>query len=308
MFMMNTDSYRFETRDQLESDGWTLAGNTFEHRTPGAVERMLPLYEAKMIHHFDHRWATYEGTGTRDLTATEHDDPDRFALPRYWVRESDVTARLVNRWSAGWLWGYREIARSTDDRTLVTGPIPLSAVGNKYPLLIGGPDVSVLGTALSSIVVDFLARQKIGGTSMSQFIVQQLPAPPPAVFTSRCPWDDSVAYTAWITARALELIYTADDMTPFARDQGDDGPPFRWDVSRRTQLRAELDACFLHLYGLGREDAAYVLDTFPIANRKDPGLIRRVLTAYDALADAARTGEPFQSPLNPPPGRGRRHG
>ena len=30
-------------------------------------EVWLPLYEAKMIHHFDHRWATYEGTETKDL-------------------------------------------------------------------------------------------------------------------------------------------------------------------------------------------------------------------------------------------------
>ena len=61
-------------------------------------------------------------------------------------------------------------------------------------------------------------------------------------------------------------------MAPFARDLGDDGPPFRWDVERRAQLRAELDACFFHLYGLDRDDTEYVLGTFPIANRKDPGL------------------------------------
>ena len=51
-------------------------------------------------------------------------------------------------------------------------------------------------------------------------------------------------------------------------------------------LRAELDACFFHLYGLDRNDTEYVLGTFPIANRKDPGLTARVLAVYDAMAIA----------------------
>ena len=45
---------------------------------------MLPLYEAKMIHHFDHRLGTYEGQteaqanmGTLPrLTPEQQDDPD----------------------------------------------------------------------------------------------------------------------------------------------------------------------------------------------------------------------------------------
>ena len=41
----------------LNDDGWTLTGNVFVRDG----KRMLPLYEAKMIHHFDHRYGTYEG-------------------------------------------------------------------------------------------------------------------------------------------------------------------------------------------------------------------------------------------------------
>ena len=57
MFDMTNDSHLFRTRDELEADGWHLDGNIF---TKGR-DRMLPLYEAKMIHHYDHRWATYDG-------------------------------------------------------------------------------------------------------------------------------------------------------------------------------------------------------------------------------------------------------
>ncbi|MFP5406195.1 MAG: hypothetical protein ACLGHY_07595, partial [Gammaproteobacteria bacterium] len=36
---------------------------------PRDPARYVPLYEAKMIHQFDHRWATYDGAGARDLRA-----------------------------------------------------------------------------------------------------------------------------------------------------------------------------------------------------------------------------------------------
>src|SRR5690606_26610994 len=74
MFHMSNDSHLFHTREELEADGWELHGNVFERSvTPHEklqinhdvthTERMLPLYEAKMIHHYDTRWATYEPDG-----------------------------------------------------------------------------------------------------------------------------------------------------------------------------------------------------------------------------------------------------
>ena len=67
----------------------------------------------------------------------------------------------------------------------------------------------------------------------------------------------------------LQLTYTAHDMAPLARDLGYDGPPLKWDPEQRRHLRARLDALYFHLYGLSREDASYVLDTFPIVRRQD---------------------------------------
>jgi hypothetical protein len=105
----------------------------------------------------------------------------------------------------------------------------------------------------------------------------------------------------------LELTYTAWDLQPFARDCGYDGPPFRWDPERRFLLRCELDAAFFHLYGISRDDAAYILDTFPIVRRKDEERFgeyrtqRVILEIYDALAESARTGQPYRTRLDPPP-------
>ena len=101
MFHMTNDSSLFRTREQLEADGWTLDGNVFRRGN----DVYLPLYEAKLFHHFDHRWATHDGLDTRDLTSTEKGNPEAFALPRYWVPADEVAARLADKWRHGWLLG-----------------------------------------------------------------------------------------------------------------------------------------------------------------------------------------------------------
>jgi len=79
-------------------------------------------------------------------------------------------------------------------------------------------------------------------------------------------------------------------------------------------LQFELDAAFLHLYGVSRDDARYLLETFSIVRRKDEArygeyrTMRLILEVYDAMAKATETGEPYQTVLDPPPGQGPRHG
>jgi len=102
-------------------------------------------------------------------------------------------------------------------------------------------------------------------------------------------------------------------METLVQDLGEDGPPFRWDEERRLLMRSELDAAYFHLYGIEREDADYIMETFPIVKRKDVeryGSFRTkelILQVYDAMAEAIRTGEPYQTILDPPPGCGPRH-
>lgn len=51
MLHMANHSGLFRERDTLEAEGRVLDGNIFVR----GDERMLPLVEAKMVHHFDHR-------------------------------------------------------------------------------------------------------------------------------------------------------------------------------------------------------------------------------------------------------------
>ncbi|GAB4273669.1 MAG: N-6 DNA methylase [Candidatus Promineifilaceae bacterium] len=315
MFHMSNDSGLFRTRAQLEKEGGRLDGNRFVRG--GQV--YLPLYEAKMLHQFDHRWATYEGLDTRDATPEEKDDPAFTVLPRYWVAEEEVGGRLARR--SGWLLGFRDIARSTDERTAIFSVLPETAVGHKAPLIFIGADFEYLSYCFTanaiSFAFDYVTRQSVGGTSLSYFILKQLPVLPPQTYRQPSPWQpipnrqssisNPQSLAAWLLPRVLELTYTAYDLRPFAQECGYHGPPFRWDEERRFLLRCELDAAYFHLYGIARDDVAYIMDTFPIVRRKDEDAYgeyrtrRVILEIYDEMGAAIQSGRPYQTRLNPPP-------
>jgi len=306
MFHMTNDSSLFRTREELEAEGFTLDRNVFRR----GDEAYLPLYEAKMVHHFDHRWASYTGERISDVSARDKADPRLRVFPRYWVAAKDVAERLVG-WERPWLLGFRDVTNATNERTVIPAVIPRHGVGNKLPLLILERDPALaafLGASLSSLALDFVARQKVGGTNLNFFLVEQLPVLPPSTYDRRAPWDQDRTLADWLIPRVLELTYTAWDLVGFADDLGYGGQPFRFDEERRAVLRAELDACFFHLYGIEREDVDYILDTFPIVARHDVAEFgecrtkRLVLERYDAMTKATATHEPYECPLDPPPG------
>ncbi|MGH8012604.1 MAG: Eco57I restriction-modification methylase domain-containing protein, partial [Candidatus Binataceae bacterium] len=97
MFHMSNDSHLFRTREQLERDGWKLDGNIFVK----GHGRYLPLYEAKLFHQFDHRFATYaesagEAQAVHDIADSEKVDLSTVVLPRYWVSGEHVEERVDN--------------------------------------------------------------------------------------------------------------------------------------------------------------------------------------------------------------------
>jgi hypothetical protein len=60
----------------------------------------LPLYEAKMIHQFDHRWASYRVEDGKDTTGdvalVDKQNPDFCVIPRYWISARSVYLRTAN--------------------------------------------------------------------------------------------------------------------------------------------------------------------------------------------------------------------
>ncbi|NUY34921.1 N-6 DNA methylase [Paraburkholderia sp. JPY303] len=236
----------------------------------------LPLYEAKMIHHFDHRWASYCPDGSiGDVTDDRKMDPDFRVTPRYWVNAAEVESRLAEKsWNRGWLMGWRDIALRSVERTVIASVVPRVGVGNKMPLFLFDSRIKPIQTAafyanLVALVFDFVARQKIGGTSLNYFYIKQFPVLPPERYT-----DGDLAF---IVPRVLELTYTAHELQPWAHDLGFAGAPFPWDPERRAFLRSELDAYYARLYGLTRDELRYILDPADVMGNDYPSETFRVL-------------------------------
>jgi hypothetical protein len=298
MFDMATDSGLFRTSEQLAAEGLVRDGVDWVGQpgiaprqavlaiaggrdtvslpldgAPAQRRRYVPLYEAKMIHQFDHRWATYDGSEARDSTLAEKRDPDFEPTPRYWLPATEVTAALpAHVRSRGWLMGWRDICRSTDERTMITSIIPFTAVGHTTPLLmcqLPSPKQAALFANFNSIVLDYIARQKIGGTHLTYGFLMQFAVLPPSRYS-----DAALNY---VVPRVLELTYTSHALAPFARDLGFDGPPFLWDEVRRPLLRAELDAWYARAYGLTRDELRYILDPTDIHRPDYPSETFRVL-------------------------------
>jgi hypothetical protein len=234
----------------------------------------LPLYEAKLIHHYDHRWATYSADGaSHGVTIAEKQDPSFQIRPRYWVEHSEVQTRLrAQGWDRQWLMGWRDICRSTDERTVIASAAPIAAIGHTMPIFFSQEEPRLLSCFLGNwqcLVLDFNARNKIGGTHLTYSYLKQFPFLPPSAYTQ--------AAIDFIQPRVLELTYTSRDLKPWAADLGYDGPPFRFDPERRALLRAELDAFYAHLYGLNRDELRYILDPADVMGPDYPSETFRVL-------------------------------
>lgn len=275
--------------------------------------RYLPLYEAKFVHQFNHRFASFRISETDkvdDSRDSDLIDPNFRVESRYWLESEVLATRFPGKWFLAW----RDITCATNERTSIAAIIPAYPCAHTLSLVDSLSAINAIGlvACLNSVAYDFCARQKVSGTHLNHGIWKQLPVPPPDRYSQLCTWSGDVqskgTYQQFLLPRTLELTYTSWDLEPFARDCGYAGAPFLWDEERRFMLRTELDAAFFHVYGLNRDDAAYILDTFPIVRRKDEQKFdgeyktkTAILEVYDALAEATRTGQPYQTRLDPPP-------
>lgn len=304
---------------ELRDEGWELAGNTFTRDG----ERMLPLYEPAMVDLFDHE----------------------VSRPRYWIAERGPVAvqrkgETVQRpgvadrlaelgWNWKWLCAWRAPmpvapvpVAPGPERPGLDGPgtgrmtvavfLPRAAAAGSLPLMLPRvvpPFAAALIAAQSSLVFEYVARQKIDGPVVRAAHWKQLPVPSPDVLEPHLPF---------LVPRVLELVYTSADMGPFASDLDDTGEPFAWDPDRRASLRAELDAFFFGMYGIERrDDVEYIIDTLQAgAGGLDRGESQGgygggrakglILAAYDRMAEAAGSGSQYETRIYPPPGHGPR--
>jgi hypothetical protein len=282
MFHMTNDSGLFRTRAELEEQegAWPTGGNRFGSRSGDWV----PLYVGRMVHQFDHRAASVEvneanvhnAAFSGGVTAAEKASPTFSPTPQFWVPAQNVDLPTDTKWAIG----FRDIARSTDVRTMIAAAVPSYGFGNTLPILKPeeGADFRANGylllANLNSLIFDFVTRQKAQSTHLNWYIVEQLPVVTAERFATVTFGSKTAASV--VRDAVLELTYTASDMAPFARDigyvdaAGEVRPPFVWNDDRRLHLRAKLDAIFFNLYGVtDRADVRYIYSTFPIVEREE---------------------------------------
>ena len=308
--------------DAPEGNPWDIAFVSMLHMANDSSlfldtqpPQAVPLYEGKMIHQFDHRHGTYEGqtraqanVGVLPQPSDEQkSDPTYATRPQYWVELSEVKERLRNRWDREWLICWRDITSSVAIRTMIAAAIPRVATNNKLPIALSeDANLPLLLANLNSFAFDWQARQKLGGTGFTFYVLKQLPVLAPLAYSDAPPWL-GVSLGSWLRKYIVELTYTSWEMEQFAVDLGWRGGPFLWSRARRSTLRAEVDSAFFHLYGLARDDVEHVLESFWIVrhnDERDHGDYRTkglILSAYDAMARAS-TSRPFVSSLTREPG------
>ena len=304
MFHMKAASGLFRTSEKLEQDGcFRVAGNIYkrgkERVLPLYVGRMIGHFN----HRANSVEVSPEGVRyphiSRETIEAELRNPDFAPEPEYWVDEREMEKRLPDGLREGggldWFLGFRSITNPTNERCIVAALIPRAACGNNLPLLLPEtpprPKASegeraldkwqrqcaaalekyranapLYAANLCSFALDYICRQKMQGTNMNFYIMEQLPVIPVSAYSRKFGTKTAADI---VREHVLRLTYVSEDMRPFARDQGFDANPRQWDETERTHLRARLDALYFILYGFARKDVDYVLSTFPIALRNE---------------------------------------
>jgi len=344
-----------KANDGVSTWGWTswqMFNETHEAKelieySDLPVEDVDRLYEAKLVHQFDHRYASYASHQPNTCADAQKVDPSFEVRTRYFVRRSIWSERVVPRNEGrGWILGVRLITNASNERTMIATVLPRCGGTVSIPFVVCAQpperQALLLGN-MNAFALDFVCRLRVSGMSLNHYVLHQLAVLSASTYGSELGWKRNLSVAAWMLPRVLELTYSAWDVEAFPLDCGWDGPPFRWDEERRFLIRCELDAAFFHLYlpvdaeghwrlGLEadgcthddtpeqlaelkrhfptpRDAVAYIMDTFPIVRRKDEEKYngdyrtkRVILEIYDAMQEAIRTGQPYQTRLDPPPG------
>jgi hypothetical protein len=286
----------------------------------------LPLYEGKMIHQFTHVFSKprywIDSTGRDELIRQEmrrlEMALDALAISQGYAstvssRQERVTAFLENLGYSA-LSGddvciaadaprlaFRDIARNTDDRTLIASVLPASVfTGNtlnyfvpwrfnleevlaQLPALKDCYEyaqplevVAYLCGVLNSFTLDYIVRFKVTA-HVNMFYFYQLPVP-------RLSVDD--AYCKAIVTRAARLICVGPEFDKLRAELlGDVNAHVATDAAERKQLQCEIDGLVAHLYNLTEKEFHHVLNSFPRLNQSDKDLLLDTYHTFDLEPD-----------------------
>ena len=275
MYDMASDSHLFYTTGELKDNNYTL-----EQKVIYKNNKLLrPLYEAKLIQQYDHRYRDASGLKIRPKGSNwpkpeldQKKDTMFEVYPWYWVDSDDFKQRMRKTTDKKYWITFRSIARAIDERTLIATALYSTPLSGKLTAItttqLPEKEACFLGM-LNSLILDFIVRLKIGGTDLAFHYVKQFPVLPPEFFC-----DNRIKF---VVPKVLELVYTSYSLKAFAEALNYDEEPFAWNDTRRASLRAELDAFFAKAYGLNKTQLRYILDPSVVKGPDYPSQTFRVL-------------------------------
>ena len=253
---MTSDSKLFVSLRKLAQQG-LIDVDADDTRDPRVRARLwaagyAPLYEGKSL------WIQDPYYLSKRTTAS---------VSRF-VRLEDVEEALGHD---DWLeprLAFRDVASSTNVRTLVVGLMPPAVHGNKLPTIDGlGGAAPGLVALLGSLVLDYLIRMKVS-TTLNWFYVNTLPIA-----------------KGWDAARfkkARDLVYR---LNALGADFGQPAQVPLVGPAERMAARLTLDAFVADLYGLDVPDMEHIASRFPIYDKTagEYSYPRLAVEVYQAL-------------------------
>ena len=254
----------------------------------------FPLWEGKQLHQFN----------------------ADFGQPRYWIDEAKARTallsprlRMLSRQfkalgiegqpaakqvalnHANYRLAFRDVARSTDERTMIATVLPpnrycphtvsleqvyVDEIRNGTNLSVRGLNTAqmlFLTAAFNSFAFDWFIRQSVTA-HVSFFFVYNAPMPRP---------DAADPQFKLIVSRAARLVCVTAEFDALALEVGlRDHRDGATDPAERARLRAELDGLVAHLYGLSETEFTHILATFPLV----PEPVK--IAAQNALRDVQK--------------------
>jgi hypothetical protein len=274
---------RFPTLGEQIDGSWSLRLTNELHMTNDSH-----LFKSTLG---DGKWPLWEGKQFHQFEAN-------YAQPRYWLDVEEAKAKLrTARLKAiakelkahgladavdpaavpldcdGYRLAFRDIARSSDARTVIASVLPpgrfcphtvsleqvhldiVDSGGYRAIERLTASQRLYLLALFNSLVFDWAIRQSVT-THVSFFFIYNTRAPRPAA---------GDVYLNRIAQRAARLSCKTAEFDQLAQQIGlrnhRDGAI---DPAERARLRAELDGLVANLYGLSEEEFAHILATFPL--------------------------------------------
>ena len=257
-FHMTNDSKLFIARDSAEEQGF--APDEYGRWVDETGEVLLPLYEGRMIGQFDFSekgWISGKG---RSAAWGEIPWKDKRVEPQYLMSARDWEASLTTGKKtrmSGTKLVFMAIGSATNRRSMVAALVRDVPCGNAVPVL--QPQAKVPGSlaivaTMNSFAYDFALREKLGGINLNYFVISETPL---------IRANDVLPEVLRLCAKlCLGHLWFAPTWCQLEKsDAAFRIPPSRWPLTlhERLRLNCMLDALVASLFGLERDDFAWML-------------------------------------------------